>query len=92
MRVAFNTPDPQDLSTERTANAAVSADVKPTVPQQGSETSLSDTASLSALASRALQTAEVRQDKVENLRQQVSSGQYQIDAKAIAESMLSQPA
>jgi flagellar biosynthesis anti-sigma factor FlgM len=92
MRVGFNTPDLQGLSTERTATATRAADAKTVASPQSSEIFPSDTVSLSALASRTLQTPEVRQDKVEYLRQQISSGQYQIDAKAIAESMLNHQA
>jgi flagellar biosynthesis anti-sigma factor FlgM len=89
MRVGFNPSDPQDLSTERTATASA-ADSESAAFEQSSEASLSDAASSSALASQALQTSEMREEKVESLRQQVASGQYQPDAEASAESMLSE--
>jgi len=48
----------------------------------------SDSLDISALKSQALASPEVRQDKVEALRQQVQSGQYKVDADEIAKSIL----
>jgi flagellar biosynthesis anti-sigma factor FlgM len=36
------------------------------------------------LASQAMNSPEIRQDKVDSLRQSVSSGSYQVDATKIA--------
>ena len=48
----------------------------------------SDSLDIWALKSQALASPEVRQDKVEALRQQVQSGQYKVDADEIAKSIL----
>ena len=53
------------------------------------QTSLSlDTIGISALAAKAMQMPEIRQDKVEALRQAVRQGQYQVDANKVADAML----
>jgi flagellar biosynthesis anti-sigma factor FlgM len=88
MRVGFNAPVSQDLSTERAAST--SADARLAAFEPSGEASLSDAASSSALASQALRTSEMRQEKVESLRQQIANGLYQPDAEASAESMLSE--
>lgn len=56
-----------------------------------------DTATLSsggahieALTAKALETSEVRQDKIEALRQAVQSGQYKIEPDKIAQAMIQQ--
>jgi flagellar biosynthesis anti-sigma factor FlgM len=48
----------------------------------------SDNMSVQSLTSQALDTPEIRQDKVNTLSQSVSSGTYQIDATAIAGAMI----
>ena len=48
----------------------------------------SDAASVGSLVTTALNSPPVRQDKVDALRQAVSSGQYQIDPDKIASSMI----
>ena len=46
------------------------------------------TLSVQSLTSQALNTPEIRQDKVDALQQSVSSGQYQVSAKAIASAII----
>jgi len=48
----------------------------------------SDSLDTSALEAQVLASPEVRQDKVEALRQQVQNGQYKVDADAVAKSIL----
>jgi flagellar biosynthesis anti-sigma factor FlgM len=43
-----------------------------------------DSQSVQSLTSQAMNSPEIRQDKVDALRQSVDSGQYQIDATKIA--------
>ena len=88
MRIGLNTPVPEGVASERAADSAVSPNAKPVERAQGNDAFASDTVSLSALASRALQSPEIRQDKVDSLRQQIESGQYQVDPKAIADAMV----
>jgi len=49
----------------------------------------SDSMSVHSLASQALQTPEVRQGKVDEIRASISSGQYKIDPGKIASAILS---
>jgi flagellar biosynthesis anti-sigma factor FlgM len=89
MRIGLNTPDPQGLATEKAVAPSVPQNASVTASGRSNEAFSNDTISLSALAGRALQTPEIRQDQVDSFRQQISSGQYQLDPHAIAEAMLS---
>jgi len=88
MRIGLNSPDPQRVSTEQPSTS--SAGVRQTGRAQGedADTFSSDSLSLSTLANRALQMPEVRQEKVDSLRQSIASGQYAVDAQSIAGAML----
>ena len=44
--------------------------------------------SVQSLTSQAMNTPEIRQDKVDALRQSVTSGEYQVSAKAIASAII----
>jgi len=50
----------------------------------------SDSASVGSLASQALKSPELRQDKVDSLRLAVTSGQYEIDPEKIASSIVNE--
>ena len=52
----------------------------------------SDSVSIGSLVSTALNSPEVRQDKVDSLRLSVSSGQYDIDPDKIAASIVDEQA
>ncbi len=49
-----------------------------------------DTVSIAALTTQALAAPQVRQDRVDALRQAIQSGQYQVDPSQIAQAMLAQ--
>lgn len=51
-----------------------------------------DTVSLSSLTTQTLQMPEVRQDKVDSLRQMIANGEYRVDPNQIADAMLSESA
>jgi len=89
MRIGLNPLDPQRVSTEQTASAAASRQAGKTSGEDADAFS-SDTVSLSALANRALQAPEVRQEKVASLQQSIATGQYRLDAQSIAAAMLNQ--
>jgi flagellar biosynthesis anti-sigma factor FlgM len=57
-------------------------------PQGEDRTTLSDAASVDSLVSKALSSPEVRQDKVDSLKQAVNSGQYDLDPAKIAGAMV----
>jgi negative regulator of flagellin synthesis FlgM len=88
MRIGLNnTPDPRDVSTDRTSTLPVSPQAAGKAGSQSDSFSV-DTVSVSSLAARALEHPEIRADKVDNLRQQIANGEYRIDPRAIAEAML----
>ena len=90
MRIGLNTPDPQGITAQKPANSSASSSNASKMSAEKSEVSLHDAASASALATRALETPEVRQDRVDSLRQSIASGRYQLDAQVSAEAMVSQ--
>jgi flagellar biosynthesis anti-sigma factor FlgM len=61
-------------------------------PMEDTATLSTDSVSISALADRAMQTPEIRQDRVDALRQAISAGDYKIDPLQIAGSILSEKA
>jgi negative regulator of flagellin synthesis FlgM len=50
-----------------------------------------DRASVSSLVSQAMASPEVRQDKVDALRQAISNGQFKVEPARVAEAMLPEP-
>jgi len=48
----------------------------------------SDTVAVSSLASQAMETAPIRQDRVDSLRQAIDKGQYKLEPDKIADAML----
>jgi negative regulator of flagellin synthesis FlgM len=89
----FNTAASQ-ISNEQSSqqvsakNAATSG--QPDVEDRATLTS--DSVSIGSLVSTALNSPEVRQDKVDSLRLSVSSGQYDIDPEKIAASIVDEQA
>lgn len=52
----------------------------------------SDSASVGSLVSQAMRTPEIRQDRVDQLKQAISSGHYKLDPDAIASAMIDEHA
>jgi flagellar biosynthesis anti-sigma factor FlgM len=80
-----------DLLSPNASSKKVSEDASSSIASSdaGAHATLSsDATSVSSLTSQALKTPEVRQDKVDSLKQAVSSGQYQLDPSKIAGSIL----
>jgi flagellar biosynthesis anti-sigma factor FlgM len=75
------------VSTEPAQKSAGNNRARQTAAQDKTTLTL-DTVSLSTLVSKVLQTPEVRQDKVDGLRQKVSSGQYHVDSAKVADALL----
>jgi len=76
-------------SVEREDKLKKSGSKSPSAPTVEDTTSLSsDALSLSDLKAQVMNTPEVRQDKVDALRQQIQSGQYPLDADQIAKAIL----
>jgi negative regulator of flagellin synthesis FlgM len=85
MKIETNSPSasllPADRSTKQisTTSTAVAQGAS-----QDRTTLHTDSQSVKSLTSQAMSSPEVRQDKVDELRQSVNSGAYQIDATKIA--------
>jgi flagellar biosynthesis anti-sigma factor FlgM len=88
MRIGMKTTDPSAISTERTS--AYRAPSNTTASRANDFPG--DTVSLSSLTTQTLQMPEVRQDKVDNLRQMIANGEYRVDPNQIADAMLSDSA
>ena len=93
----FNPLDPynQTKLTNTGQTGKTTGRAAPNAPAQGAETgdrvSLSPEAKLRTEAfTTAMNTPEVRAEKVAALKAQVESGEYQIDSKAIAAKLLAQ--
>ena len=86
MRIGLNLPDPQRVSAEKSGSVSVPQGAP--ISDSGSDGFSGDTVSLSALANQALQSPEIRQDKVNSLQNQIDSGAYQVNLKSIADAML----
>jgi len=90
MRIDLYNSAASELSSGQ-ASQKVSAEnaAKSGQPQGEDRTTLtSDAASVGSLVSTALSSPEVRQDKVDSLRQAVNSGQYDLNPGKIAASII----
>lgn len=87
MRIDLNFPLPRGTETEKSNKSSVGA--KARGQQVNDKTPLGeDSVSLSSLASQVLESPEVREDKVNSLRQAIESGTYSVDPRQIAEAMI----
>jgi len=93
MKVDLNGADGQNLSEIRASQSGntTPARTSSTDSDQAVEdrtTLTSDGSAVETLTARVLTSSEVRQEKVEALRQAVMNGDYEIDAGKIAEAMI----
>jgi flagellar biosynthesis anti-sigma factor FlgM len=88
MRIELKTPDVENLQTERQENApAARSNPEASPTADTTKVSLQDSATVGALTAQSLQMPEVRQEKVDGIRQSLANGQYRLDAKASAAGM-----
>jgi len=94
MRVDLTNSAASQLANEPGAQSvnSQSAVAPETQATEDRATLTSDQASVSNLVSTAMQSPEIRQDKVAALQQSVSSGQYKLDPGKIAASMIDEHA
>lgn len=94
MRIDLTNAAASQLANDSTAQAVKGQNSAPSaVPSTEDRTTFtSDQASVGQLVSTALQTPEIRQDKVAALQQAIGSGQYKLDPASIAASMLDEHA
>jgi len=86
MRIGPNISDLPGVSASRSEKTS-SAPRENAGVGQASEPYPEDMVSLGSLKAKALQTPEVREDKVANLQQSVANGHYRLDPAAIAAAM-----
>lgn len=95
MRIDLTNSAANQISTEPGSTQQVSTQKPALSSLPGSEdrtTLSSDTASVSSLVNVAMQSPEIRQDKVASLQQSIANGTYQLDPAKIAASMIDEHA
>jgi len=88
MRIGPNISDLQGISSSRADNSSSLASAGKSAGVEQTESFPEDMVSLSSLKSKAMQTPDVREEKVASLQQSVASGLYQLNPKAIAAAMM----
>jgi flagellar biosynthesis anti-sigma factor FlgM len=89
MKIEVNGPVASQVPDQRSAKPVSNS--RPATSQSATAdrtTLYSDTASVQALVSQALKSPEVRQDKVDAIRQSIGNGQYQVDPTKIATAII----
>jgi len=87
MRIGSNIPDLQVVSTARVGVSSTAASKAQQASAHESDSGPEDKLSISSLATQALATPEIREDKVNSLEPIVLSGQYRLDPEQIAGAM-----
>jgi negative regulator of flagellin synthesis FlgM len=94
MRIDLTQAAASQIATEANAKQVSAKNATASGPVGGEDrtTFTSDTQSLSSLVSTAMNSPEIRQDKVDSLKQSVGNGTYQLDPGKIAASMIDEHA
>ncbi len=87
MRIDSNFPLQRDNETEKSNKSSAAGKFRLS-QTEGSKESGEDSVTLSSLASKALDTPEVRQDKVDSLRSAIQNGSYSVDPDQTADAMI----
>jgi flagellar biosynthesis anti-sigma factor FlgM len=89
MKIEANSPPVIQLPVDRGAKQVVNSSLAGTQGATEDRTTLhTDSKSVHALTSQAMNFPEIRQGKVDSLRQAVSSGTYKVDATKTAEAII----
>ena len=89
MKIEANSPAAIQLPVDRSAKQVLNNSLTGTQGATEDRTTFhTDSKSVQALTSQAMNFPEIRQDKVDSLRQAVSSGTYHVDATKTAEAMI----
>jgi len=88
MKIELNRPTLDSVTPSQGSPADVSGDQALHAPEEDRATLSAGKANVETLATQALNSPEIRQDKIEALRQAIASGQYKVDPGAIAEAMI----
>ena len=91
MKIDLGAPAVSQASVERSNTKAATGNVAANSSVSEDRTTFSSTStSVKSLVSQALSSPEVRQDKVDALRQSISSGGYKKDPQKIAGAIISE--
>src|ERR1700691_5942142 len=92
MKVELNGPTAGatlDAVTSAQANKPeISGENAVQTPEEDNVTLSTDTSSIAALTTKAMTSPEIRQDKVDALRQAIANGDYKVDPGQIAKAMI----
>jgi flagellar biosynthesis anti-sigma factor FlgM len=88
MKIDLNSSTPDPILTPRGNNHDAGSTNQVQNDREDKATLAFDRANIGSLASQAMASAEVRQDKVDALRQAISSGQYKVEPDKVADAML----
>lgn len=88
MKIGLDGATPDPILTQR--NPTATEDSSSLVSNTGEDkaTLTLDRDSVSTLTSQAMEAPETRQDKIEALRQSISTGQYSVDPAQVADAIL----
>jgi flagellar biosynthesis anti-sigma factor FlgM len=88
MKIGLDSSTPDPIVTPRGNNNDATSTNQ--VHNAGEDTTALafDRTNIGALASQAMASADVRQDKVDALRQAINSGQYKVEPDKVADAML----
>lgn len=91
MKIEIGAASTSQLDVERSARQVSSSNIGSSQGVAKDYTTLqSDSATVQSLVQQALSLPDVRQDKVDAVRQSVNSGQFQIDPQKIASAMIAE--
>ena len=92
MRIDLLNTVASQISSEPGSQAAGAQNASVAPREEDRATLVSDAGSVSSLVSAAMNSPEIRHDKVASLQQAISSGKYQLDPAKIAASMIDEHA
>ena len=93
MRIDLNQATASQIASESSPKQVNAGNVATSDLAGGDRTTLTSTQqSLSALVSTAMSSPEIRQDRVDSLKQAISNGTYELDPEKIAASMIDEHA
>lgn len=89
MRIDLNNISLPGLDREDKTRKAGTGSKAPSAPSVEDKTSLSvDTLSISSLEAQAMTSPQIRQDRVDALRQSIQNGDYRVEPEKIARAIL----
>jgi negative regulator of flagellin synthesis FlgM len=88
MKIDLNSSTPDPVITPRGNNSGAASTSQVHAGGEDTATLSFDQANIGALTSQAMASPDVRQDKIDALRQAISTGQYKVEPDQVAGAML----